>query len=53
MADHGPCGISWYNIYSVLQCVAVCCSVLQCVAVCDLDDGCDLDYIYVLYHDPP
>ena len=21
-------------IYSVLQCVAVCCSVLQCVAVC-------------------
>jgi len=23
-----------YYLYSVLQCVAVCCSVLQCVAVC-------------------
>ena len=23
-----------YRIYSVLQCVVVCCSVLQCVAVC-------------------
>ena len=22
------------KVYSVLQCVAVCCSVLQCVAVC-------------------
>ena len=22
------------RLYSVLQCVAVCCSVLQCVAVC-------------------
>jgi len=24
----------WGRIFSVLQCVAVCCSVLQCVAVC-------------------
>jgi len=31
-------GKTYTNKYSVLQCVAVCCSVLQCVAVCFWQD---------------
>jgi len=27
-------GIKWHVVFSLLQCVAVCCSVLQCVLTC-------------------